>query len=81
MSRLLRYEKLLRKHGINFEDDAPEIQAASAHPAQGELEYLAKLSINAPGGEHAQRGTMFTDQNNTRYVEKYGCSFYVVTLY
>jgi hypothetical protein len=67
-TRLRKYEQLLKKHGVKFEDDdlvdEPESSNSHNHVERG-------LPLDVPRAPRAERGMLFADKGNSRYVEKY----------
>lgn len=74
-ARLRKYEHLLKTHGVKIEEgDAsqePE-EATPEHilPAGGGDPELNLLSLNTPRPQNLERGALFTDRENSHYVEK-----------
>lgn len=68
-ARLRRYEHLLRKNGIKIEEDedAPEDAPEQSHMPSGPQSSL----LEAPRNPKTDNGMLFTDHQNSRYVEKY----------
>ena len=62
-ARLRRYEHLLKKNGIKIDDD-DDGQEDTSEPNNMHL-----LQVSRP--PRADNGMLFTDQQNSRYVEKY----------
>jgi hypothetical protein len=64
-SRLRRYEHLLKKNGIKIEEDedAPEDPPEPSTVERG-------LSLEVPRPPKADKGMLFADHQNSRYVEK-----------
>jgi len=71
-ARLRKYEHLLKTHGIKIEDDdasqEPE-EAPPENPPSSDPE-LRLLSLNTPRPRNLERGALFTDKENSHYVEK-----------
>jgi hypothetical protein len=65
VGRLRRYESLLKSHGIKTDDDSPSEEA--------EENQVPRLSMTVPRARHHERGALFTNKENSHYVEKYAC--------
>ena len=68
-ARLRRYEHLLKKHGVKLEDDDDVPQDGEPHNSDNHLLML-------PRAPQADKGMLFTDHQNSRYVEKYALSLH-----
>lgn len=68
-ARLRRYEHLLRKNGIKFDDDEDGPEEAPATP-QAPSERSGAL-IETPKNPKIEEGILFADNQNSRYLEKY----------
>lgn len=65
-ARLRRYEHLLKKNGVKIEDDE-EVPEEHPNPDFGER----GLALQVPRAPKADKGILFSDHQNSRYVEKY----------
>lgn len=66
-TRLRKYEQLLKKHGVKIDDDD---HSDENQESPNRVEHAA-LSIDAPRDPTVERGMLFKDKENTRYVERY----------
>lgn len=65
-ARLRRYEHLLKKNGVKIEDDDDVPEEPPEPPVQ------RGLSLGPPRIPKTDKGILFSDHQNSRYVEKYG---------
>ncbi|KAH8668289.1 fungal-specific transcription factor domain-containing protein [Tricladium varicosporioides] len=71
-TRLKKYEHLLKKNGIKIEDDEDDPSgAATEDRVHAYREYGApeSISLAVPRARNAERGALFTDKENSHYVE------------
>ena len=66
-ARLRRCEHLLRKHGVRIDDDDDD---ATDEPPEPPAEDR-RLALAAPRNPVTDKGILFSDHQNSRYVEKY----------
>lgn len=72
-TRVRRYEQLLKKHGVKIEDDddASEEHHDQSTPPHSLQSNDRLLSLDAPRHIKEDKGILFVDKGNSRYVEKY----------
>lgn len=74
-ARLRKYEHLLKTHGVKIEDDdasqePEEATSENSSSAGGVDPELRLLSLSTPRPRNLERGALFTDKENSHYVEK-----------
>jgi len=71
-TRLKRCEQLLKKHGVKLEDDAEEPLDCNSAPGDFTLDNKnnPRNLFEIPSHDGGE-GVLFTDKNNSHYVEKY----------
>lgn len=67
-ARLRKYEHLLKKNGIKIEEDE---DAPEDRPEPSTYGVERGLTLEVPRAPKADKGMLFADHQNSRYVEKY----------
>ncbi|KAH8599545.1 hypothetical protein B0O99DRAFT_724405 [Bisporella sp. PMI_857] len=79
-SKLKKYEMLLKKHGIKIEEDdhEPLDDPTDSHFHEARGEFRRGLTMGLPPRDD-DKGMLFRDKENSRYVEKYEHSILLST--
>ncbi|RDL39484.1 uncharacterized protein BP5553_03824 [Venustampulla echinocandica] len=68
-AKLRKYEQLLKKHGVKIEEDGGSAAVEELDNSYREDGAQAALNMTVPRPRNAEPGALFTDKENSRYVE------------
>src|SRR4051794_23486328 len=71
-TKLRKYEQLLKKHGVKIEEDdhSDEQNTQGAHPSEPRYENITALILDAQRTRKYERPMVYSDKENSHYVEK-----------
>lgn len=78
-AKLRKYEHLLKKHGIDIdEDDDDPLESSTATTLSQTHHINQKLSLEVPRNPSDERGMFINEKGNSRYVERYAKYLYLI---